>query len=447
MPFISLPSLDDCFYARKGVEMWRSGSVFAVTWNGERTAQHPPLQFWILARSFALFGENDFAARLPSVLMALGVLVFAYRIGIRSVGEPAALCGVSLLLLSTTFIRNARGCMMDVPLTFWISMAVLVLIVGMERPRVQWLLAVPIAAGVLTKSVLGLMPLLVLAACLASRTLRSRVFTYRTAIATVIGVALGASWTIYLAVAHGSGGVGEHYITEVIRRSTQNASPVVNFFLEYPRLLLVHFQPVIVPGLVGAVLLYRRWLFGRAPDAALAVVAWIAVPLALYNFSSARSSRYLFPILVPLSLCAGAVLASRRPRVAGALARWIVPALLVASAAVHWVAPGLLSRDANREFKQRSAAIGAAIPEDCETPCLGEFSWELASPFLYYGHRSVGVCDVRADTIVPLALAGPTRALLCERARLGELSRFGVEVEEVARLRKWSLVRLKLRNG
>jgi 4-amino-4-deoxy-L-arabinose transferase-like glycosyltransferase len=62
---LSLPALDDCFYARKAVEMERSGGFFTVTWAGEPAFQNPPLQVWLTARAFALFGENDLAARLP----------------------------------------------------------------------------------------------------------------------------------------------------------------------------------------------------------------------------------------------------------------------------------------------------------------------------------------------------------------------------------------------
>jgi 4-amino-4-deoxy-L-arabinose transferase-like glycosyltransferase len=62
---LSLPALDDCFYARKGVEMARGGLGFTVTFNGEPNFQNPPLPFWILGTGFRVLGENDFAARLP----------------------------------------------------------------------------------------------------------------------------------------------------------------------------------------------------------------------------------------------------------------------------------------------------------------------------------------------------------------------------------------------
>src|SRR5262245_54823252 len=100
---LSLISLDDATYARQGIEERRSGQFFNPPWNGQPDFHKPPLQFWILGRSFALFGENDFAARLPSVLMALGILGATYRIGTLTVGAPAAATAVAFLLLSPYF--------------------------------------------------------------------------------------------------------------------------------------------------------------------------------------------------------------------------------------------------------------------------------------------------------------------------------------------------------
>ena len=89
-----MPALDDCFYARKAVETERDGGFFTVTWAGRPAFQNPPLQIWLTARSFALLGEHDLAARLPSILMALGILMGTYRIAQLTVG-PIAGVGAS----------------------------------------------------------------------------------------------------------------------------------------------------------------------------------------------------------------------------------------------------------------------------------------------------------------------------------------------------------------
>ena len=103
MSTLSLESLDDAFYARKGVEMARSGGFFTVTWAGQPTFQNPPLQIWFIGQSHSLFGEGDLAARFPSLLMALATLVITNRIGRRLVGRQCALTAVALLLVTPLF--------------------------------------------------------------------------------------------------------------------------------------------------------------------------------------------------------------------------------------------------------------------------------------------------------------------------------------------------------
>ena len=84
---LSLPSLEDAFYAREAVEMARAGRVYTVTWNGIPTHQHPPLHLWLVAPTFAALGEHDFAARLPTLVLALGTLALTWRIGVLTVGS------------------------------------------------------------------------------------------------------------------------------------------------------------------------------------------------------------------------------------------------------------------------------------------------------------------------------------------------------------------------
>lgn len=106
MSTLSLPSLDDAMYARKGVEMARAGGGFTVTWAGRPWFENPPLQFWLLALSFRLFGEGDGAARLPALLMGCATLLLTFLLGRRLLDEKAALAGVALLLLSPIYRRR-----------------------------------------------------------------------------------------------------------------------------------------------------------------------------------------------------------------------------------------------------------------------------------------------------------------------------------------------------
>jgi len=436
---LSLPSLEDSFYAREAVEMWRAGRLFTVTWNNIPTHQHPPLQHLLLGRSFALFGENDFAARLPTVLMAIGILVATYRIGCQTVGHSAAVTGVALLLVTPFFVDNARGCMMEIPLTFWITTTVVLYYEGLRRPWAHLLLALPLGAGILTKSVLGLMPLLALGGMVGSAELRRPLRGLWIWLGVLLGLGLGAAWPLHQALTQGGEALKAHYLGHVLARSTRELD-VVQALLRYPLILLKFYQPVILPGLVGALLLLRR--SGLRCHRAAVLVSWIFVPLVLYSFSSFRTPRFVFPILPPLALCAGYWLSEKLPRIASLLAIRLVPLVALATAAVFWTSPALLTRDTNGTFKRNATTLRAQLPESESLPYLGRHYWSLASPLLYYAERQLARSSASAEDAIRVARSRPSRLLMCARNRLAEVLQQGVPHEIVLEDRDWVLLRL-----
>src|SRR5579862_5122950 len=69
---------DEATYAEVTHEAVTSGHYLDFTWNGAPYMKKPPLLFWMMAASFKTLGENEFAARLPSMLMGLGTLMLIY---------------------------------------------------------------------------------------------------------------------------------------------------------------------------------------------------------------------------------------------------------------------------------------------------------------------------------------------------------------------------------
>jgi 4-amino-4-deoxy-L-arabinose transferase-like glycosyltransferase len=70
---------------------------------------HPWLQYYLVAGSFALFGETAFAARLPFALLALATIALVYVLVLRaSESRLAAASSAILLTLSVQFLLYAR---------------------------------------------------------------------------------------------------------------------------------------------------------------------------------------------------------------------------------------------------------------------------------------------------------------------------------------------------
>jgi 4-amino-4-deoxy-L-arabinose transferase-like glycosyltransferase len=439
---LSLPSLEDAFYAREAVEMARSGRAYTVTWNGMPTHQHPPLHLWLVARTFVALGERDLAARLPTVLLALGLLALTLRIGVLTVGRAAAVAGTACLLVTPIFVDNARRLMMEVPLTFWITATVWVYLEARGRPRWHLALGVPLGAAILTKSVLGLMPILALVGAAASEEWRAPLRRPWVWIGVALGLALGASWFVHQWWTQGPDAVASHVLSHVVRRSTRSFG--LRALRAYPMILLKFYQPIILPGLVGL------WLVLRRPglrSRAAVLAAWILLPLILYSLSSFRTPRFIFPILPPLALCAGHALVAIVPRVASFLASVLVPVTAAVVALLFWTVPSLLTRDPNAAFKWNAATIQAVAPAGESVPYLGNHYWASANPLLYYTERHLAASSRSGGEAIEAARRHGGRLLLVTRTRLPEVTAVGAAHQVVLEGRDWVMLRFAAGGG
>jgi 4-amino-4-deoxy-L-arabinose transferase-like glycosyltransferase len=443
-PFgVLLRAVDDCFWARRGVEIARAPGLFNLRWEGGVDWEYAPLQCWLLGRSFAIFGENDLSARLPSILFAIGTLLIVYRIGILLLGSASAACAVALLAIAPYFLDNARGCMMEMPLTFWVSLAFLVFYEGLRKPRLHLLLAIPLAGALMTKSVMGLLPLGVLAvAALFSRDLRTPWTRPWLSAGVVLGLALGASWFVAQAILVGTWTLKAHMLAYVGARAMKPLGLLQHLF-GYPVFLLERFQPLILPALAGFVLIARR--AHRERDARLwLLLAWVVVPLVILSLAGTQARRWLFPLFPPFALCAGWALESLAPRAAWWFRRVVAPAALLAVATWFWVSPPSFLYPSDRAIVEKRALLQARLPVDEALTYLGpELGyWPIANPLLYYDERVLEPASPTADEALRRALGRRSRLLLCDRAALGALPASARGAETVVEAKGWVVLDL-----
>lgn len=74
----------------------------------------PPLQFWMGAASYALFGVNEFAARLPALLAGILMLWLVYRAGRVSGGVETGVLSALVLASSVLFLGLWGSVVLDV---------------------------------------------------------------------------------------------------------------------------------------------------------------------------------------------------------------------------------------------------------------------------------------------------------------------------------------------
>src|SRR5262249_13201409 len=157
---------------------------------------------------------------------------------------------------------------------------ILIFLEGLSRPRLHMLLAIPLGAAILTKSLLGLLPLAVLGVgSLVSPTLRQPLRRPWWWLGTTLGLLLGASWTVAQTLRCGPAMLQTHYLGQVGHQITRPLS-LIGHLTGFPIHLLERFHPVFLPALPGAVLIWRRSRAER-DDRLLLILFWLIVPLAI----------------------------------------------------------------------------------------------------------------------------------------------------------------------
>ena len=160
--------------------MLQSGNYVVPTFNHEPRYAKPPLIYWCQALCFEVFGENAFAARLPSLLATAGTaaLLFAWGAGLGpcSIGWIAALSYAFCLQV----IQQGRVATADALLIFFMTLTGFagwkLLTLAREIPKDScrawnfWgtLLALGFGGGFLAKGPEALLPIIPLLVCARS---------------------------------------------------------------------------------------------------------------------------------------------------------------------------------------------------------------------------------------------------------------------------------------
>lgn len=106
-------------------EVAESGSWFVPTYNGIPYLDKPIFYFKAVALSLGAFGHSEAAARLPSALFALGLLLILFVFCRKEYGDRAASLAIVIVVTCPLFFAFSRIVIFDMPLAFFVCGAVL----------------------------------------------------------------------------------------------------------------------------------------------------------------------------------------------------------------------------------------------------------------------------------------------------------------------------------
>ena len=302
---------DEPRYAEVAREMFVSGDYISTRLCGCLWFEKPALLYWLSATGYRLFGVNEFAARLPTTLIAVAtvaIVCFALT-GFRRRGQGIA--AALVLATESMFIAYARVATPDMILTASITVALLASFKACRtngRARtIYWSLAFSSTAlAVLAKGLVGIVLVVLILGLWMILTGKLRTLGLRDAIVgSAVFIIVAGSWYGPVIWRHGWSFIHEFFIRHHFQRYTSNEfghPQPVYFFAIVALAGLAPWTFFLISALVRL-----RFVLGKDSLLTLAWI-WTVIPLLFFSFSESKLPGYILPIFPAMAIIVGAEL-------------------------------------------------------------------------------------------------------------------------------------------
>lgn len=306
-----LNGFDDAVYAHEGKTMLLTGDWWNVRLNGQLDFDKPPLFVWLEALSMKLFGITDFAARFPSALLGWGTILLVYFIA-RELTDDDWLPVLAMFSLMTTqyFIKWSMHAMTDVPFTFFFAWAVWGYLKAGRQPRYLLVSGLAVAACIMTRSILGLIPLGVLLAHVVLTRRAELVFSRWAAAGVALALGLPLIWFVSQYRLHGDQFLALHFSYTVENLPASQGKSWGRMFQgwwQYPAQMIEacwRWLPLMLAGLI----LQARLALRKKDPAAWLLLLWVLGVLVPFSLIQNKWLRYWLPAFPALSILAASAL-------------------------------------------------------------------------------------------------------------------------------------------
>jgi 4-amino-4-deoxy-L-arabinose transferase-like glycosyltransferase len=227
------PALDDedvdAAHAMVSQEMLARHDFVVMYMDGVRYLIRPPMHFWLVAASYKLLGETEFATRLPLGLAVVGIVLLTFEFGRRFFGDRAGFYGALAIATSVGMFIYTRNMIPEAIYTLAFEGIFYLFLrswTGSLDTRVgYWGAAALCAIAVLTRALIGLLfPALAIVAFITMVGGWHRWRELRLFSSSAIFLALAAPWHI-LAALRTPGFFWAFFINEHINRALGTRLP------------------------------------------------------------------------------------------------------------------------------------------------------------------------------------------------------------------------------
>lgn len=307
---------DEPIYGQVAKEMATGSGWLTPHYDGKMWFDKPPMFYWLSGACARVFGPTELACRLPSAVLAVGVLLLLYSFVKVDFGKRAALMSTIVLATCLQMIILARAAVTDMTLLFCLLGALYAYRRWIDGAGSQtragsfgWmaLCGAMSGLGMLTKGPVA--PLLLFGTffihLLVSRRLRLLV-SWEALVGIASALIVGLPWFAAMYMMHREAFVHQFIEVNNLARFArpEHASATgawYSYFLNIPTLFLFFFPwSVLLPaGLVRA---------SKMNEGAKLASVWFWVVFVFFSVSKTQLVTYIFPVYPAAALFVGVLL-------------------------------------------------------------------------------------------------------------------------------------------
>lgn len=302
----SLWQADEPIYGEVSKQIMKLGDWITPHFNYKEWFDKPPLYMWITSIFYRIFGCSEFSTRLASSLFGTGEIILVYIFGKVLFNRKAGFFAAFSLATSMQFLIQSRLALLDVPLTFFITLSFFFFYIAFENPQRKVFLYsafLSMALATLTKGPVGfLLPLVAFFFFLfLTKNLHRLKQERKTFLLAFLIFFIASSWW-YLAqiYIHGRAFIDNFFILRNIKRFTTPFEGHTGPFYYYIPVLLLGFFPwsSFLP-------LSFFYLKKGKKHKTLLIFSWILVIFLFFSSARSKLPGYILPLYPACALCVG----------------------------------------------------------------------------------------------------------------------------------------------
>lgn len=297
---IPLLDPDEPVYAETAREMLAEGDMLSPRIFGNYWYDKPPMYYWLVAMSQCIFGDNEFAARFPSGLMAFGTTMLVYLSATKMFNERAGFWSSIILVTSIEFFYMGKAAVTDSTLLFFMTGALLAFM-----HKKYWAMYVCMALATLTKGPIGIVfPGAIILLYLVFTGRMYQLLEMHVIRGLVLYLLIAAPWYYAMYIVHGMEFIetflGFHNIT---RFTTPEHASRVTFWYYFPVLIVGMFPwtGLMVQSIYDSVTISR---IDDMRNLNFMHIWWIFVFL-FFTVCKTKLVSYILPMYPPLAIIIG----------------------------------------------------------------------------------------------------------------------------------------------